>query len=584
MKIKIKLFLGIGLLFALIIIVASMSVFYINALKKDTNNILVANYNTLEYSRAMFIALDDMPNNSDAFTDFEKNIKRQQANITEPGEDEITNAIINQLALLKTDTDSSSIKLKIRKEITQLMKINMDAIERKSALANETAATAILRISITATFCFITAFILLVNLPGNIANPIRELTESIEEIANQNYKQRVRFKSATEFDQLAKSFNTMAEKLEEYSESKLEKIIKGKKRIETLINNMHDPVIGLDEDRIVLFVNDEALKITGLQADKIIGHQIQEVALNNDLIRDLIRDSHSTNAEPNRTKTMKIYADQKESYFEKEIIDINITPTGESDLQFIGQVIMLKNITLFKELDLAKTNFIATVSHEFKTPLASIQMSTALLKNKKIGVLNEEQDHLIDSINDDSKRLLKITGELLNMTQLESGRIQLVITSVDPLQMVTSAIEATKNQAEQKNIVISINNPVAPALVRADFEKMIWVLTNVLSNAIRYSYDDSGILVEILNRGDEVFISIQDHGQGIPEQYQSKIFNRYFRVPGSKKEGTGLGLAISKEFIESQGGRITVESELASGSTFTIALKKVENKTDGFNA
>ena len=211
-------------------------------------------------------------------------------------------------------------------------------------------------------------------------------------------------------------------------------------------------------------------------------------------------------------------------------------------------------------------------------------MSTALLKNEKIGVLNEEQEHLIDSINDDSKRLLKITGELLNMTQLESGRIQLVITSVDPLQMVTSAIAATKNQAEQKNIVISINYHVVPALVRADFEKMIWVLTNVLSNAIRYSYDNSGILVEILNSGDEVFISIQDYGQGIPEQYQSKIFNRYFRVPGSKKEGTGLGLAISKEFIESQGGRITVKSELASGSTFTIALKKVENKTDGFNA
>ncbi len=572
MKIKSKLYLGLGLLFALIIIVASMSIFYINALKKDTNNILVANYNTLEYSRAMFIALDDLPKNPAAFNEFEKNVKKQEANITELGEEEITSAIINQLALLKTYPDSLEIKLKIRNEITKLMGINMNAIERKSAIANETATTAIFRISITATCCFVVAFILLVNLPGNIANPIRELTESIEEIANQNYKQRVRFKSATEFEQLAKSFNTMAEKLEEYAESKLEKIIKGKKRIETLINNMHDPVIGLDENRTILFVNDEALKITGLQKDKMIGFQIQDVAVNNDLIRDLIRDENQDSEGQTRNKTMKIYADQKESYFEKEIIDINITPTGESDSQFIGQVILLKNITLFKELDVAKTNFIATVSHEFKTPLAAIQMSTDLLKNEKIGNLNEEQLHLIDSIKDDCNRLLKITGELLNMTQLESGSIQLLISSVEPAELMASAINATKIQAEQKNISVSTNFEENLPKVRADFEKMVWVLTNILSNAIRYSYDNSNIVVAAKRSGNQVLFSVQDSGQGIPQQYQAKIFNRYFRVPGSRKEGTGLGLAISKEFIESQGGTIQVESELALGSIFSVSL------------
>ena len=574
MKIKTKLFLGLGLLFTLIIIIASMSVFYINALKKDTNNILVANYNTLEYARTMFISLDKLEDNAAALQEFESSLNNQKKNVTEPGELNITNAISQKLAVLHKYPDSSAMVSNIRKDITQLMRINMNAIERKSHVANETATAAIFRISITATFCFIIAFILLVNLPGIIANPIRELTESIKEIANQNYKERVRFESSTEFSELSQSFNTMAEKLEEYAESKLDKIIKGKKRIETLINNMQDPVIGLDENKIVLFVNNEALKITGLTAENIIGHPIQEVALNNDLIRDLVRNNTEVSAENKTNKTLKIYANNKESYFEKEIIDINITPTGESDMQFIGQVIMLKNITLFKELDVAKTNFIATVSHEFKTPLASIQMSTALLKNEKIGNLNEEQDHLIDSINEDSNRLLKITGELLNMTQLESGSIQLIIASVDPLKMVYSAIDATKNQAEQKNIVVSTNFPTEHLLVRADFEKMVWVITNVMSNAIRYSYDNSSILVEIKADDNEVLISIQDFGQGIPEQYLAKIFNRYFRVPGSKKEGTGLGLAISKEFIESQGGTIAVESELAAGSTFRIALKK----------
>lgn len=575
MTIKTKLYLGLGLLFALIIIVATMSVFYINALKKDTNNILVANYNTLEYSRDMFISLDQLQQGQLSFDAFEESLKKQKMNVTEPGEHEITESIAREIKLLKEMPQSAQLILLIRQEITQLMRINMNAIQRKSTIANETAELAIIRISITATICLIVALVLLVNLPGNIANPIRKLTESIKEIANQNYKERVRFKSSTEFDQLAKSFNTMAEKLEEYAESKLEKIIKGKKRIEALINNMQDPVIGLDEDKIVLFVNDEALKITGLKADKIIGHHIQEVALNNDLIRDLIRDHNASSAEKKLNKTLKIYADNKESYFEKEIIDINITPTGESDLQFIGQVIMLKNITLFKELDVAKTNFIATVSHEFKTPLSSIQMSTALLKNKKVGILNEEQAHLIDSITDDSNRLLKITGELLNMTQLESGNMELTISSNEPISIIKAAVEATQIQAEQKNIKIASDYSENLPLVQADFEKTVWVFTNILTNAIRYSYENSTILISLKADDKNVLISITDYGQGILEQYQAKIFNRYFRVPGTKKEGTGLGLAISKEFIQTQEGAITVESEFGSGSTFTVSLKKI---------
>lgn len=141
----------------------------------------------------------------------------------------------------------------------------MEAINRKSDIADDTAQKAIVIISVTGSLCFLIAFILLVNLPSNIANPIKELTDSIKEIAGQNYKKRVHFESHNEFGDLAKSFNTMAEKLEEYSESKLDKILKGKKRIETLIDNLHDPVIGIDENKKVLFANEEALNICGLK-------------------------------------------------------------------------------------------------------------------------------------------------------------------------------------------------------------------------------------------------------------------------------------------------------------------------------
>lgn len=572
MKIKTKLISGVGLLFAFIILLAAMSIFYVNALKRDTNNILVANYNTLEYSRNMLLALEKMPADTNALSDFEKNLNKQKTNVTEIGEQETTTEIIHHFNNLKLKPNDSALTSAIRKDITELMRLNMEAIERKSSIANTTADKAIFWISVAGVLCFIIAFILLVNLPGNIANPIKELTNSIKQIANQNYKERVHFESHSEFGELAKSFNTMAEKLEEYSESKLDKIIKGKKRIETLINNMHDAVIGIDENKKVLFANDEALKISGISKENFIDKQIQDIAVGNDLVRDLIKEL--INPEPQKTNTapVKIFADGKESYFEKEIIDINIIPTGEQQAQLIGHVIMLRNITLFKELDLAKTNFIGTVSHEFKTPISSMKMSLQLLENEHIGSLNEEQKQLLESIKEDTNRLLKITGELLNLAQVESGNIQLSIQAADPKEIVQYALAATKIQAEQKNIKIEISYPEKLSKIQADSEKTTWVLINLLSNAIRYSYENATISLSLMQEDNKVSFVVKDNGTGISEKYKDKVFDRYFRVPGTQKEGTGLGLAISKEFIEAQGGSINVESELGMGSVFSFTL------------
>lgn len=573
MKIKTKLNIGVGLLFMMILLLSILSGWYINQLKKDTNNILKANYNTLQYSRNMLLALEEINSDPLAFSVFEKHLKQQQENVTEPGEKESTDNVAIHFKALKKDSANLGLQTSIRKDLAELMQINMSAIEHKSTVADSTAKNAIIVISSVGMVCFIIAFILMVNLPSNIADPIKSLTESIKQIANQNYKERVHFESRSEFGDLANSFNTMAEKLQEYSESKLDKIIRGKKRIETLIDNMHDPVIGIDEDKKVLFVNDEALKITGLKKENFVGKLIQDVAVNNDLVRDIIKEmivSDKTNSEK---ETMKIYADGKESYFEKEIVDINIIPTGEQQSRFIGQVIMLRNITPFKELDLAKTNFLGTVSHEFKTPISSIQMGLQLLENEQIGSLNNEQKNLVNGIREDSSRLLKITGELLNITQVESGSIQLNMKESSINKIIEYAVEANKSSAEQKHIHFKIDVEKGLLTVLADNEKTAWVLNNLLSNAIRYSYENSNIKITVRKVEDKIQFSVTDTGQGIAPQYLSKIFDRYFRVPGSKKEGTGLGLSISKEFIEAQGGEITVKSEYGAGSTFTFDLK-----------
>ncbi|NDP28842.1 MAG: HAMP domain-containing protein [Flavobacterium sp.] len=547
-----------------------VSAFYIFSIKKDTGNILKANYNTLEYSRNMLLSLDEMAiNENKATAVFEINLKKQVANITEVDEDIVTKKLESNFDLLKKNSNNEKVKAQIRENIFAIMKLNMEAIKIKSDIAKRTAETANLWIAVVGTLCFLIAFNLLVNLPNNIANPIKELTESIKQIANKNYSERVHFWHHNEFGDLAKSFNTMAEKLQEYHNSNLYKLLFEKKRLETLINNMHDPIIGLDNQGIVLFINDEALKIIGMKKDEIVGKAA--TTLTNDLMQSLILNK----SDNGKADTMKIFADAKESYFEKEIVNITIKPTGEDETIDIGNVIILRNITAFKELDFAKTNFIATVSHELKTPISSIKMSLQLLEKETTGIINEEQKYLVESIKEDSERLLKITGELLELSQVETGNIQLNIEKSNPYEMVHYATEAIKMQAEQKQIEIVVEADENLPNIKADGEKTAWVLVNFLTNAIRYSSEKSKITVKLKSDNHQVLFTVIDKGKGIDIRYRSKVFDKYFQIPGSHKTGTGLGLAISKEFIEAQGGTIGVESELGLGSAFYFKLAAV---------
>jgi len=567
MKIKTKLVLGIGVLFLMVILLAALGAWYINALKNDTENILAANYNTLEFSRNMMLALDqEQPGTTS--TIFEQNLARQQLNITEYGEAAATARLALHYGLLKDNPADAAVMAVIRKDISEVMKLNMEAIRRKTDKAKETAANANLWIAVAGTLCFLFALVLLVNLPDNIAGPVKELTASIQSIAMLNYAERLRFKGSSEFEQLARSFNVMAEKLEEYNNSNLSQILMEKKRIEMLINNMADPVIGLDEQGQIIFVNQEALHILGLKAD-IIGKAAADVSLYNDLMRSLVL---SLTAPAGNENVIKIYAHNKERYFERHIVPISITPAAEREGQQIGYVILLQDITPFKELDFAKTNFIATVSHELKTPIASIKMSLQLLNNKNTGQLNEDQQLLIDSISDDGERLLKITGELLNMTQAETGNIQMNMTETPPYKIADYALEAVRFQAAQKSITLEVQVPGHLPLILADQEKTAWVLINFLTNAIRYAPEHSSVATTAEQVQSAVVFSVSDHGPGIEPQYLGKLFDRYFQVPGSQRTGTGLGLAISKEFIEAQGGQIGVESTPGIGSRFYCML------------
>lgn len=457
----------------------------------------------------------------------------------------VTLSVVNLQLLTATDPDSPAA---------------LPALER-----------ALLWISVTGGICVLTGLVLLFWLPRSISRPILELKQGILEIANHNYKKRLDMKSSEEFREVADSFNRMAERLTEYRASTLADILSAKKFLEAIVNSINEPIIGLNTEREILFINNEALNVLNLKRENVIRQSAEELSLKNDLLRRLIRELVSPG---DKKEPLKIYADNKESYFKAAYIPINNTNADKDEPHKLGDVILLKNITEFKELDSAKTTFISTISHELKTPISAIMMSLQLLEDKRVGTLNEEQEQLSKSIKDSSQRLLEITGELLNMTQVEAGKLQMMPKITKPIELIEYAIKANQVQADKFNIQIEVEYPEEKiGKLFVDSEKIAWVLTNLLSNAIRYSRENGRVVIGAQQEGDQIELYVQDFGKGIDPRYHQSIFDRYFRVPGTKVQGSGLGLSISKDFVEAHGGTLTVESELGKGSRFVIRLK-----------
>jgi signal transduction histidine kinase len=262
----------------------------------------------------------------------------------------------------------------------------------------------------------------------------------------------------------------------------------------------------------------------------------------------------------------------QQKLFAKQLVDVVDEPTGESRRVLIGHVVMLTDITEFAERDEAKTHFMATLSHELKTPTAAIQMSAGLLQNTKIGALNEEQASLLTTIRENNERMQHIIREILDLSKIESGAIDVSRVAVDPVQLIDKAIEGIKLFLNDKHLQIEkiIASPLG--LVRVDPHKTVWVLNNFLTNAIRYAPENSHIIIGAQQDNGQIKIKVQDQGPGISISNQQRIFEKFSRIQDEQSEGTGLGLAISKEFVKAMYGQIGVQSEEGQGSIFWISF------------
>lgn len=452
----------------------------------------------------------------------------------------------------------------------------LTATEPSSPVADYGLTRALVLLLLFGGLSVIVAIGMLIKLPGSINRPFKELSEGINEIANHNYDTELHLKGGTAMEQVSANFNRMARRLRDYHHSSLSKLKVSKQYIETIIDSIDEPIVCLDHDLTLFFINNEALDILNLRREEAVGRSAQETAMRNDLLRRLLNgmdERKASEAGGKKMEPLKIYADNKESYFQVKYLPVRMTGT-DGKVTERGTVVMLKNITEFHKLDVAKTTFISTISHELKTPISAILMSQQLLTDNRVGALNAEQKELSDSIRENGERLLGIIGELLNMTQVESGVLQLKPHITKPIELIEYAIKANRVQADKFHINIEVDYPAEKiAKLYVDSEKIAWVLTNLLSNAIRYSNENGHVVIGAQQPDTHrVVLYVQDFGRGIDPRYHESIFERYFRVPGTKIQGSGLGLSISRDFVEAHSGTLTVESEPGKGSKFIVAL------------
>jgi NtrC-family two-component system sensor histidine kinase KinB len=275
---------------------------------------------------------------------------------------------------------------------------------------------------------------------------------------------------------------------------------------------------------------------------------------------------------------IKFYLDGQDRYFLPRIVLLR-----DDRKEVFGVAVILEDVTRMLLLDDVKSNLISTVSHELKTPLTSVRMAIYLLFEKTVGPLNEKQTDLVATAREDTDRLLRTLNDLLDLAKLEQGPPQLELVRISPAEMVETAEREVREVAHASNITLVTE--IAPGLpdVRIDRQRLAYVFANLITNAIKYSPSGGTVLVQAQlgqTRADKpcVRFSVKDRGAGIAADHQEHIFERFYRVPGTKKSGAGLGLSIAREIVTAHQGEIGVISKLGEGSEFFFVLPLVPDE------
>jgi len=235
--------------------------------------------------------------------------------------------------------------------------------------------------------------------------------------------------------------------------------------------------------------------------------------------------------------------------------------------------VVLTDVTRFRLLDQLKSDLVATVSHELKTPLTVVRLAVHILLEEAVGPLTPKQTELLIDARDNAERLLALIEQLLSLARLQQTKDRTAVRPEDPVELLRHAADGVRPRAEDKHIELEVipGEPLAPVAV--DPERIGQALGNLLNNAVTYTPPGGKVTLSASAGGGRVVLTVADTGVGIPPDYLPHVFDRFFRIPGQSDEaGTGLGLAIVKEIVTAHNGDVTCESEPGRGTTFRITL------------
>jgi signal transduction histidine kinase len=520
---------------------------------------------------------------------FEENLKKEQNNVTliAEGEQELADALTaNYAKYLKQSDEFYALPrqpasrrsdyyfnalyktfIEIKNDADEVLKINQANMRAEDLRARQAAASSKSVMVLALLGSALVATSVALALSRSILEPIRAVTRGARAVAQGDLDQVVPATTRDELGELAVAFNTMARTIREFRQAGTARLLRAQKTAQSTIDSFPDPVVVLDPEGAIERANPAARKFLGVSPSEngtvpwtpppqLKGPLGEVLGGRPDYLPTTLE------------HVLCIRDEGQERFFLPRVLSIRSEHEG-----MLGAAVVLSDVTKFRLVDQLKTDMVSTVSHELKTPLTGVQMAVHLLLEESIGPLNPKQVELLVAARQDADRLLAIINDLLDLTRIEQGRVTLDLHPVAPADLVSEARDRFETQAQDAGISLrgSVTFGLPPVL--ADRERIGHVFDNLVGNALAHTGRGGSIELSAETQGDSIQFTIKDTGDGIPPEHLPRIFERFYRVPGSRsRSGAGLGLAIAKEIVLAHGGQIHVRSRVGEGSTFTFTL------------
>jgi two-component system, NtrC family, sensor histidine kinase KinB len=600
-NLRAKLWLGFGGILVILAVVSMLGIAVTTLYSRAIDRVLYENYRSVKYGQKMLEALDRLtsdaqalayahsPNDAalakreaDAQLLFKENLQHEMENITLPGEkawaDEIAkrwDRYVQQLDLALADGISEAERQaryealvtrqnELKPAAQHIIDMNLDNMVSVDGQAKNWAQRSKTALYLLLAAGLLLSFLLMALAGRWILKPLQILTRSVREVEAGNLNLVVPVKSKDEVGQLAEAFNSMAAKLRAFRETDQARLLRTQQTTQLAIDSLPDVVAVINPDGVIELANGAAARLFNLKPQSSV------TALNMQWLAELfrtVRDQQRVYELQGYQNAMQVFDNGTEKFFLPQGVPIK-DPLGK----LVGVTLVLIDVTRLRQIDEVKSSLVSTVSHELRTPLTSIRLANHLLLSDHIGTLTPKQTEVVVESRDNADRLQRIIENLLDMSRIEAGHSALEVDWLGPHELATEAVDQVYSAASGKGIELKVNVPVELPRVRADRARVNHVLLNLLNNAIRYT--PPGGRVSVAARPVDKFVefSVEDTGRGIPREYQSRVFERFFRVPGQSEGGVGLGLAIAREIIQAHGGTIQVESKEGQGSRFWFTL------------